>query len=63
MSGSATYAFVLSGSDWRKSVVDDWDLDVVELDGTEQVVGHRQLDGSICKILKTADGKFLAITK
>ena len=64
MSGSATYAFVLNGSnDWRKSEVDQWDLDVVELDGTEKVLGHRQIDGSICKILQTSDGKFLAITR
>lgn len=61
---SATYAFVLVGSvDWRKSDADDWELDVVELNGKEKVVGHRQIDGSICKILQTSDDKFLAITK
>lgn len=58
-----TYAFVLNGNDWRKSEVDDWELDVVQLDGTEKVVGHRQIDGSICKILQNSEGKFLAITK
>lgn len=61
---SATYAFVFNGNDdWRKSIADDWDLDVVELDGTEKVVGHRQIDGSICKILETSDGTLIAITK
>ena len=61
---SATYAFVYRGEeDWRVSVADDWDLDVVELDGSEKVIGHRQVDGSICKVLKTADGTILAITK
>lgn len=60
----ATYAFVFSGNkDWRKSVADDWELDVVELDGTEKVVGHRQIDGSICKILQSNSGKLIAITK
>lgn len=61
---NATYAFVLnSNDDWRHAAADDWDLDVVELEGNEKTVGHRQLDGSICKVLKTADGKFVAITK
>lgn len=60
---SATYAFVLTGSDdWRKSVADDWNLDVVELDGTEKVLGHRQIDGSICKILQTSDGQLIALS-
>lgn len=63
MSG-ATYAFVFNGNiDWRKSMPDDWDLDVIELDGTEKIVGHRQIDGSICKILETSSGKLVAITK
>ena len=45
---SATYAFVFSGSgDWKTSIADDWDLDVVELEGNEKVIGHRQIDGSI----------------
>lgn len=63
MSG-ATYAFVFNGSkDWRKSIADDWDLSVVELDGNEKVVGHRQIDGAICKILQSNSGKLIAITK
>lgn len=61
---SATYAFVFSGSDdWRKSVADDWDLDVVELDGTEKVLGHRQIDGSICKIVQASNGNIVALSK
>lgn len=58
------YVFVLNGSDdWRGSDPDMWDLDIVDLDGSEKVVGHRQIDGSICKIVKTNDGKLIAITK
>jgi hypothetical protein len=61
---TATYAFVLNGSnDWRNSDVDLWDLDIIDLEGNEKIVGHRQLDGSICKVLKTSDGKLVAITK
>ena len=61
---SAVYAFVFSGSsDWKQSLPDDWDLDVVGLDGTEKVLGHRQIDGSICKILQLADGTLVAVTK
>jgi len=59
---SATYAFVFNGSnDWRKSVADDWDLDVVELEGTEKVLGHRKIDGAICKIVQTSNGNIVAI--
>ncbi len=61
---SATYAFVFNGSgDWKLSTADDWDLDVVELEGDEKVVGHRQIDGSICKILKAPDGKVVALSR
>ena len=61
---SATYAFVFNGSgDWKMSTADDWDLDVVELEGGEKVLGHRQIDGSICKILQTSDGKLVALSR
>lgn len=61
---SATYAFLFNGSgDWKLSVADDWDLDVIELDGDEKVLGHRQIDGSICKVVETTDGKLAALTK
>ena len=61
---SATYAFVFTGAgDWKQSNADDWDLDIVELEGTEKVLGHRQIDGSICKVLKVSDGKLVALTK
>lgn len=59
---NATYAFIFNGSnDWRKSVPDDWDWDIVELDGSEKVLGHRPIDGSICKVLMTTDGKLVAV--
>ncbi len=61
---AGTVVFVLSGStDWKKSLVDSWQLDCIELDGSEQVLGHRQLDGSIVKVLKTSDGKLIALAK
>lgn len=61
---SATYAFVFNGNgDWKKSIADDWDLDVIELEGNEKTIGHRQIDGSICKIIQTTDGKLVAISK
>lgn len=61
---NAMYAFVLSGSDdWRNSMEDDWDWDVVELDGTEKVLGHRPIDGSTFKVLQTSDGRLVAIAK
>jgi hypothetical protein len=60
----AIYAFIFSGDeDWRTSDPDSWDLDVISLDGTEKVLGHRKIDGSICKIVKTSDGKLVAIAK
>lgn len=61
---SATYAFVFNGSgDWKVSDPDEWDLSFVELEGDEKVLGHRQIDGSICKILKASDGKLVALSK
>ncbi len=60
---SATYAFVFSGDDWRKSGADDWELDVVELQGNEKTLGHKKIDGSICKIVETSDGTLIAISK
>lgn len=61
---NALAAFVLSGNtDWRQSEAEDWDLDYVELEGNEKVVGHRQIDGSICKIVRTSDGRFVGLTK
>lgn len=61
---NATYAFVFNGSeDWRKSIADDWDLDVIDLEGNEKVLGHRQIDGSICKVVQSSDGRIVAIAK
>lgn len=61
---SATYAFVFNGSgDWKLSTADDWDLTFVELEGDEKVLGHRQIDGSICKVLKASDGTLVALSR
>ena len=60
----ATYAFVFTGNDdWKISIADDWNLDLIELDGTEKVLGHHRIDDSICKVVKTTDGKLIAISK
>lgn len=60
---NTTYAFVFNGSDWRRSTSDDWDTEVIELTGNEKVLGHRQIDGSICKVFQTSDGKIIAVSK
>lgn len=57
------HVFVLAtNEDWRIAPVDSWEFDILELDGTEKVIGHRKIDGSICKIVKAAE-KIVAITK
>jgi len=56
--------FVLNNSvDWKKSSADDWELDIVEISGEEKILGHKQLDDCICKIIQTCDGKIIAISK
>lgn len=61
---NATKAFVFNGSgDWKISEADDWDFDFVELEGDERTVGHHKIDGSICKVLQSSDGKLIAISK
>jgi hypothetical protein len=61
---NAVKAFVFNGSgDWKISVADDWDFDVVELEGDEKTVGHHKIDGSICKVLQLPEGKLVAISK
>lgn len=60
---SATYAFVLNGSDWRKAVEDDWDISVVEVPDQVQIIGHKKIDGVICKIIKLEGGQIIALSK
>lgn len=63
MSG-VSYAFVYKGSgEWKVSAPDEWELDVIQLEGDEKTVGHHKIDGSICKVLQANDGKLLAINK
>lgn len=58
------YAFVYNGDDnWKVSSIDDWDFDNIELDGTEKVVGHKKLDGSICKVFRADSGRLIAVVK
>lgn len=60
----ATFAFVFNGNgDWKKSIADDWEPDTIEIEGSEKVVGHRQIDGAIFKILQNQSGQIIAISK
>jgi len=59
---NATYAFVLNGSDWKCSTPEDWDWDIVELEGNEKVIGHHKIDGAVYKVLQVND-KVIAITR
>lgn len=60
---SATYAFILSGcNDWKHSVPEDWEWDIVELEGNEKVIGHHRIDGMTYTVLQASD-KVVAITK
>jgi len=60
----ATYAFVYYGSnDWKISSPEDWNLEVIDLEGSEEVLGHRRIDGSVCKVFRASDGRLVALTK
>jgi len=60
---SATYAFVFTGAgDWKKSIADDWELSLCETLGKEKVLGHKQIDGAICKIIQLEDGQIIALS-
>lgn len=59
-----SYAFVLDdGLNWRTSVPDDWNWEIVQLEGNEQLIGHYPIDGSVYKIFKTSTGKIVATIK
>lgn len=64
---AAVYGFVFNGEnddkEWKVSDEDLWDLSVMEITGTEKVVGHRKIDGAIVKIIRLNDGKLFGITK
>jgi len=61
---NCVHAFVYKGNDnWKISPIEDWDFDLIELDGSEMTLGHRQLDGSICKIVQGPIGQIIAIIK
>lgn len=39
---NCVHVFVYNGEDnWKLSPVDDWDFDMVELNGSEKTLGHR----------------------
>jgi hypothetical protein len=64
MSVNATYAFVLvNDTDWRLSTAEDYDWQIIELEGTEKTLGHHKIDGSVYRIVRTSDEKVVAITK
>lgn len=63
MSGNS-YAFVLSDNvNWRVSTPEDWNWEIVELEGNEKLIGHYPIDGSVYKILETPDSKIIATIK
>lgn len=60
---NATFAFILNKEqDWKLAEVDAWDWDVVELTGSEEILGHRKIDGVVFKIIKLEE-KIIALTK
>jgi hypothetical protein len=64
MSANATYAFVLiNDTDWRLSTADDYDWQIVEIEGTEKTLGHHKIDGAIYRVLHTSNDQVVAITK
>lgn len=61
-------AFVLCNNDnniinWKLAEFEDWNMDSVEIEGNEKVLGHRKIDGAICKIILTKLGQVAAISK
>lgn len=60
---SATYAFILNGSsDWKMSTPEDWDWDIVELEGNEKIIGHHKIDGAVYKVLQLGN-QVIAVCK
>lgn len=54
--------FILDSKiDWRRSLPDDWNSSYIELSGDEKFLGHKQIDGAICKIYQLADNRIIAI--
>jgi len=61
---NTAYAFIYAGNiDWKKSDVDDWNFDLVEINGDEKLLGHRNIDNNICKVVQSSDGKILGLLK
>jgi len=60
----ATYAFVLvNDTDWRLSTAEDYDWQIIEIEGTEKTLGHHKIDGAVYRVLRTSDNQVVAITK
>jgi hypothetical protein len=58
-----TPAFIIDErDDWRTCDPSLWELEPIELEGDEKVIGHRYIDGAICKVL-AKEGKLIALTK
>mgnify|MGYP003565037846 CR=1 FL=1 len=53
---------LVSSLNWKSSNPDDWELSVVDFDGSEKHLGHKQIDGAICKIYQFND-KIFAVAK
>jgi hypothetical protein len=53
---NATFAFVLNAEqDWKLANEDAWDWNTIELDGSEEVLGHRKIEGAVFRIVKVED--------
>ena len=56
--------FEFDGSgNWKNSLPDNWNISTYELTGQEKVLGHKKIDGAICKIVQSDDNKIIALSK
>jgi len=60
---TGTIVFVFGGTNWKISDADEWTLSSCELSGKEKILGHKKIDGAICKILQLEDGQIVALSK
>ncbi len=48
---------------WKNSESSDWELSHLELSGSETVLGHKNIDGAILKVLQCEYGIIAALLK
>jgi hypothetical protein len=55
------YAYALTGeSTWRTAEDDDWDTVLINASGRQ--VGHRYIDGVLCKVYQCGGSRYYAVT-